>query len=204
MRALKKALSYFDELKTMGAFAPDIVNKDDATAYSEFQSGKTAMLLTFSWFNGDMAADKLGFEAGTFSFPNTGNDYIQLIYEPRKGNGGGYTVNAKAEDPELLAEIMKVMVQAESERHNANGINTNFKVEKPAEPANEFEAERLADYDRAAHQISFLQQGQMDCVTIAEFTTLSNMLTSDDQSYLSENFINELQPVWEANTYGAQ
>jgi len=44
----------------------------------------------------------------------------------------------------------------------------------------------------------------MDCVTISEFTTLSNMLTSDDQSYLSENFINELQPVWEANTYGAQ
>lgn len=199
---VKKALSYFDEMKTMGAFAPDIVNKDDATAYSEFQAGNTAMLLTFSWFNGDMGEDKLGFEAGYFSFPNTGDDYIQLIYEPRKGNGGGYTANANYEDPELLAEILKVMVQAESERHNANGVRTNFIVETPAEPANEFEAERFADYERAAQQISILQQGQMDGVTIAEFSTLTNMLMSDDQSYLSANFIEEVQPIWEANTYG--
>lgn len=199
---VKKALSYLDELKTMGAFAPDTVNKDDATAYSEFQSGDTAMLLTYSWFNGDLVADKLGFEAGTFSFPNTGDDYIQLIFEPRKGNGGGYTVNSKTENPELLAEIMKVMVQAESERHNANGVNTNFKVEKPAEPANELEAERFADYDRAADKISVMEQGQMDSVTIAEFGTLYNMLLSDDQGYLSENFIEEFEPIWEMNTYG--
>lgn len=200
---VRKALSYFDELKTMGAFAPDIVNKDDATAYSEFQAGNTAMLLTFSWFNGDMPEDKLGFEAGSFSFPNTGDDYIQLIYEPRKGNGGGYTGNAHYEDPELLAEILKVMVAAESERHNANGVNTNFIVENPAQAPNEFEERRFADYDRAAEQISILQQGQMDGVTIAEFTTLTNMLMSDDKGYLSENFIEEVQPVWEANTYGA-
>lgn len=200
---VKKALSYFDELKTMGAFAPDIVNKDDATAYAEFQSGNTAMLLTFSWFNGDMPEDKLGFEAGYFSFPNSGDDYIQLIYEPRKGNGGGYTGNANYEDPELLAEILKVMVTAESERHNANGVRTNFVVETPAEPANEFEAERFADYERAAEQISVLQQGQMDGVTIAEFTTLTNMLMSDDMGYLSEQFIEEMEPIWEENTYGA-
>lgn len=199
-----KALGYFDELKTMGAFAADIPNKDDATAYSEFQSGKTAMMLTYSWFNGDMAEDKLGFAADSFSFPNTGDDYIQLIFEPRKGNGGGYTVNANAENPDLLADIMKVMVQAESERHNANGVNTNFKVENPAEPANAFEEERFADYDRAAQQISVLEQGQMDGVTIAEYTTLYNMLMSDDKEYLSDDFIKEMQPIWEANTYGAQ
>ena len=199
---IKDALGKFDELKKMGAFSADIVNKDDATAYSEFQAGNTAMLLTYSWFNGDMAEDKLGFEAGSFSFPNAGDDYIQLIFEPRKGNGGGYTANASYDDPELLAEILKVMVQAESERHNANGVNTNFKVEKPAEPANDFEAARFADYDRAESQISVLEQGQMDGVTIAEFTTLYNTLLSDDQNYLSANFIEEMQPVWEANTYG--
>lgn len=200
---VKKALSYFDELKTMGAFAPDIVNKDDATAYAEFQAGNTAMLLTFSWFNGDMTEDKLGFAAGSFNFPNAGSDYIQLIYEPRKGNGGGYTGNANYEEPELLAEILKVMVAAESERHNENGVKTNFIVENPAQAPNEFEERRFADYDRAAEQISILQQGQMDGVTIAEFTTLTNMLMSDDKGYLSENFIEEVQPVWEANTYGA-
>lgn len=199
---VKDALGYFDDLKTMGAFSADIANKDDATAYSEFQSGKAAMMLTYSWFNGDMVEDKLGFVADSFSFPNTGDDYIQLIFEPRKGNGGGYTANANYEDPELLADILKVMVKAESERHNENGVNTNFKVEKPAEPANAFEEERFADYDRAAKQISVLEQGQMDGVTIAEFTTLYNMLVSDDQSYLSENFIEEFQPIWEANTYG--
>lgn len=201
---VKDALKYFDELKTMGAFSADIANKDDATAYSEFQAGNTGMMLTYSWFNGDMVKDKLGFEAGSFSFPNTGDDYIQLIFEPRKGNGGGYTVNADVEDPELMAEIMKVMVAAESERHNANGVNTNFIVENPAEPANAFEEERFADYDRAAEQISVMEQGQMDGVTIAEFTTLYNMLMSDDKGYLSANFIEEFEPIWEANTYGAQ
>mgnify|MGYP001301301402 FL=1 len=199
---VKDALGYFDELKTMGAFAADIANKDDATAYSEFQSGSAAMMLTYSWFNGDMVEDKLGFEAGSFSFPNASEDYIQLIFEPRKGNGGGYTANANYDDPQLLADIMKVMVEAESERHNATGVRTNFIVDDPAEPANAFEEERYADYDRAAQQVSVLEQGQMDGVTIAEFTTLYNMLVSDDQSYLSENFIEEFQPIWEANTYG--
>ncbi|MDE6891130.1 MAG: hypothetical protein K2P50_04965, partial [Lachnospiraceae bacterium] len=156
-----------------------------------------------SWFNGDMPEDKLGFEAGSFSFPNTGDDYIQLIYEPRKGNGGGYTGNANSQEPELIVEILKVMVAAESERHNANGVNTNFIVENPAQAPNEFEERRFADYDRAAEQISILQQGQMDGVTIAEFTTLTNMLMSDDKEYLSANFIEEVQPIWEANTYGA-
>lgn len=202
--SVKAALSYFDQLKTMGAFASDIGNKDDAAAYAEFQSGNTAMMLTYSWFNGDMAADKLGFEAGSFGFPNSGEDYIQLIFEPRKGCGGGYTGNANYEDPELLAEILKVIVEAESNRHNANGVNTNFIVENPAQPANAFEEERFADYDRAESKISVLYQGQMDGATIAEFTTLYNMLVSDDKDYLSANFVEEMQPVWEANTYGAQ
>ena len=197
-----EALGYFDQLKEMGAFTADIANKDDATSYSEFQSGNAAMIMTMSWFNGDMTADKLGFEAGYFAFPNNSDDYIQLIFEPRKGNGGGYTANANYDDPQLLADILKVMVEAESERHNANGVRTNFKVESPAEPANALEEERFADYDRAAEQISVLQQGQMDGVTIAENTTLFKMLLSDDQSYLSANFIEEFEPVWEANTYG--
>lgn len=199
---VKKALSYFDELKTMGAFSADIASKDDATAYSEFQAGKAAMILTYSWFNGDMVEDKLGFEAGSFSFPNASDDYIQLIFEPRKGNGGGYTANANAENPELLAEILKVIVEVESNRHNANGINTNFKVENPAEAPNDFEARRMADYDRAAKLVSVMEQGQMDGVTIAELTTCYNMLISDDKGYLSEDFIAEFEPIWEANTYG--
>ncbi|MBS6765055.1 MAG: extracellular solute-binding protein [Clostridium sp.] len=200
---VKKALSYFDELKTMKAFSADIANKDDATAYSEFQAGNTAMMLTYSWFNGDMNEEKLGFVPGEFNFPAAQDDYIQLIFEPRKGNGCGYTANADTEDPELLTEILQLMVKAESERHNANGINTNFIVENPAEPANELEAERLEAYNAAKTHLSVLPQAQMDGVTIAEYTTLYNMLVSDDQGYLSENFIEEMQPVWEANTYGA-
>lgn len=198
---VKDALKYFDDLKLMGAFAPDIVNKDDATAYSEFQSGSAAMILTYSWFNGDMVEEKLGFEAGSFSFPNASDDYIQLIFEGRPGRGGGYTVNANVDDPELFAEIMKVMVQAEAERHNKNGVKTNFIVENPAVAANDFEARRYEDYDRAAKQISVLEQGQMDGPTIAEFTTLYNMLLSDDKGYLSENFIEEFEPIWEACSF---
>lgn len=200
---VKKALSYFDELKAMKAFSPDLVNKDDATAYSEFQAGKTAMLLTYSWFNSDMTEEKLGFVPGEFNFPASTGDYVQLIFEPRQGNGGGYTANANTEEPELLTEILQVIVQAESERHNANGVNTNFKVEKPAEPANELEAERMEAYNSANSYLSVLGQAQMDGVTLAEYTTLYNMLVSDDQGYLSADFVKEMQPIWEANTYGA-
>ncbi|GAA0807678.1 hypothetical protein GCM10008910_48230 [Faecalicatena orotica] len=200
---VKKALSYFDELKTMKAFSADIGNKDDAAAYSEFQAGNTAMMLTYSWFNGDMTEEKLGFVPGEFNFPAADDDYIQLIFEPRKGNGGGYTANADTDNPELLTEILQVIVASESERHNANGVNTNFIVEKPAEPANDLEAERMEAYNAAKTYLSVLPQAQMDGVTIAEYTTLYNMLISDDQGYLSENFIEEMQPVWEANTYGA-
>ena len=39
------------------------------------------------------------------------------------------------------------MVEAESERHNASGVRTNFIVDEPAEPANAFEEERYADYE---------------------------------------------------------
>lgn len=197
------ALSYFDDLKLMGAFAADTPNKDDATAYAEFQNGSAAMLLTYSWFNGDIVADKLGFEAGSFSFPNAGDDYIQLIFEPRKGCGCGYTANANSEDPALLAEIMKVIVNAESEFHNSNGVSTNFKVANPAVAPNDFEAARFADYDRAAYQISVLYQANMDGATIAEFTTLYNMLMSADMEYLSDDFIAELQPIWDMNTKAA-
>ena len=199
--SIKNALGYFDQLKTMGAFAPDTATKDDATAYAEFQNGTSAMLLTYSWFNGDMVADKLGFEAGSFSFPNAGDDYIQLIFEPRKGCGCGYTANAKSDDPELLAEIMKVIVTAESTRHNNAGVSTNFKVAEPAVAPNDFEAARFADYDRAAYKISVLYQGNMDGTTIAEFSTLYNMLMSDDADYLSDDFIAELQPIWDENTW---
>lgn len=198
---VKKALSYFDELKTMKAFSADIANKDDATAYSEFQAGNTAMMLTYSWFNGDMTEEKLGFVPGEFNFPAASEDYVQLIFEPRKGNGGGYTANANTEDPELLTDILKAILKAESERHNANGINTNFKVDTPAEPANELEAERMEAYNAANSYLSVLPQAQMDGVTLAEYTTLYNMLVSDDQGYLSADFIKEMQPVWEANTY---
>ena len=198
--SIRNALGYFDQLKLMGAFAADTPNKDDASAYAEFQNGSAAMLLTYSWFNGDMVAENLGFDAGYFSFPNTGDDYIQLIFEPRKGCGCGYTANANSDDPALLAEIMKVIVTAESERHNANGVSTNFKVANPAVAPNALEEERFADYDRAAYQISVLYQGNMDGVTIAEYTTLYNMLMSADMNYLSEDFINELQPIWDANT----
>lgn len=201
--SIRNALGYFDQLKLMGAFAADTPNKDDAAAYAEFQNGSAAMILTYSWFNGDMVEENLGFAAGSFSFPNTGDDYIQLIFEPRKGCGCGYTGNAHSDDPALLASILQTIVSVESVRHNNNGVSTNFKVENPAEAPNEFEAARFADYDRAAYQISVLYQGNMDGVTIAEFTTLYNMLMSADMNYLSENFISELQPIWDANTRAA-
>lgn len=201
--AIRNALGYFDQLKLMGAFAPDTPNKDDAAAYAEFQNGSAAMILTYSWFNGDMVEENLGFAAGSFSFPNTGDDYIQLIFEPRKGCGCGYTGNAHSDDPALLASILQVMVANESVRHNNCGVSTNFKVENPAQAPNDFEAARFADYDRAANQISVLYQGNMDGATIAEFTTLYNMLMSADMSYLSEDFIAELQPIWDVNTKAA-
>ena len=98
---------------------------------------------------------------------------------------------------------MKVIVDAESTRHNNNGVSTNFIVDKPAVAPNAFEEARFADYDRAQYQISVLYQGNMDGATISEFTTLYNMLMSADMNYLSTQFIEELQPIWDMNTKAA-
>ena len=83
------------------------------------------------------------------------------------------------------------------------GVSTNFIVANPAVAPNAFEEARFADYDRAQYQISVLYQGNMDGATISEFTTLYNMLMSADMSYLSEQFIDELQPIWDMNTKAA-
>lgn len=200
-----KALSYFDELKLMGAFAPDLATKDDATALSEFQSGNTAMWLTYSWSNYDVTEENLGFVPGTFNFPAAeGEDYIQLHFSGRKGYGGGYTVNSKVEDPQLATDILKVITEAESNRHAANGLGTNFKVENAAEPTNPLEVERMEAYNSAPMKYGVLCQTSMDGVTLAEFGTLFNMLISADQGYLSSNFIEEFNPIWEQNTYPAE
>lgn len=50
-------------------------------------------------------------------------------------------------------------------------------------------------------EISVLYQGNMDGTTIAEFSTLYSMLMSDDAEYLSDDFIAELQPIWDDNTW---
>ena len=199
---VKEALGYFDELKTMGAFAPDIVNKDDATALAEFASGNTAMWLTYSWCNYDVTEENLGFVPGAFNFPAPENgDYIQLMFEPRPGNGGGYTGNAHSEHPELIAKVLQVMAEAEATRHNNEGINTNFIVDNPAEPTNPLEVERMEAYNNAKYVESVLGQSSMGGVVLAEFATLYSALISDDPGYLSANFIEEFTPIWEANTY---
>lgn len=198
------ALKYFDQLKTMGAFAADLVSKDGATSLAEFQSGKTAMWLTYSWCNYDVTEENLGFVPGTFNWPAAeGAEYEQLMFSPRKGYGCGYTANANAEDPQLLADILKVIVDAESTRHAANGLGVNYKVEAPAAPTHPLEIERMEEYNAAASRRSVMCQTSMDGVALAEFQTMMGMLLSDDAGYLSENFIEEFNPVWEMNTYVA-
>lgn len=197
-----EALKYFDTLKLMGAFTTDVNMKDDAAALAEFQNGEAAMWLCYSWMNDSVTEESLGFVPGVFSPPAAeGEEYVQLHWDPRKGLGGGYCANANSEfDSEVLVEMLKVIIQAESQRHNDAGVSTNYIVEKAAVPSNPLEVERLEQYDASTKKISVLFQGAMDAPTLAEWGTLFSMLISDDADYLSEQFIEELVPIWEENT----
>lgn len=198
---IKQALGYFDQLKQMGAFTPDIASKDDATALSEFQSGTAAMWSTYSWCNYDVTEDNLGFVPGEFNWPAApGHDYRQLTFAT---NTGGFSINAECENPEFMVEIMKVMVEAEAQRHAANGIGTNYKVDGLVEAENPLERQRVVDYNNAGSYRSVLTQSAMDGTTLAEWYTMFGNLVSDDAGYMSAQFIEEFNPVWEANTYPA-
>lgn len=197
-----KAMSYLDQLLAMKAFTPDLITKDDAGAQAEFQNKEAAMWLSYSWMNDAVTAEGLGFVPGSFNFPaSEGKGYVQMTWDPRPGHGGGFTGNVKNEDPALIAEILKVIIDAESTRHNNSGVLTNYKVASPAVPTNPLEIERLEDYNAAGTYQSVMLQCCLDSATTNEFSTLYSMLMADDDSYMSAQFIEDIGPIWENNTY---
>ena len=196
------SLKYLDELILMDAFTTDIANKDDATAQAEFQNKEAAMWLAYSWMNDAVTEENLGFVPGTFNFPcSEGHDYVQLTWDVRAGLGGGFCGNARYEDPELLVEVLKVILEAESQRHNDAGVFTNYKVATPAVASNPLEVERLDIYASASAYQNVMNQSALDNAAYSELTTLYSMLMADDDTYLTAQFIDDFRAAWAENTY---
>lgn len=201
---IKEALKVFDELKLMGAFSPDSASKGDSDCMAEFANGTAAMWPTMSWYNSSVAEGAVEFTTGTFNWPS-GNDQYATGYQQLNWGSvyGGWAVNPNVEDMDTCIEVLKVLLKAEAQRHADNGVSENFIVEGAAEPANALETERMEDYAKAETYRTLLFITSMDAATVSEYSTYLSMLVSDDDSYLSENFIEDFSPAWEMNTKAA-
>lgn|GEM_PF-3663264 len=202
--SIKEALKVFDELKEMGAFSPDSASKGDSDCLAEFANGTVAMWPTMSWYNFNVAEGEVDFTTGTFNWPS-GNDEYPTDYQQLNWGSvyGGWAVNPDASDVDTSIEVLKVILKAEAQRHADNGLSENFIVEGAAEPTNPVEIARMESYNKATEYRTLLFVTGMDAATTSEFTTYMSMMVSDDTGYLSENFIKDFSPAWEANTKAA-
>lgn len=201
---IKDALKVFDELKGMGAFSSDSASKGDSDCLAEFANGTVAMWPTMSWYNYNVAEGEVDFTTGTFNWPSGNEKYGQDYQQLNWGSVyGGWAVNSGASDVDASVEVLKVILKAEAQRHADNGLSENFNVEGAADPTNPVEIARMESYSNATDYRTLLFVTSMDAATTSEFTTYISMLVSDDSSYLSENFINDFSPAWDANTKAA-
>lgn len=199
-----EALKVFDELKQMGAFAPNSATKGDADCLAEFAGGTAAMWPAMSWYNYDVAEDKVNFTTGTFNWPSGNAKYPTGYQQLTWGSVfGGWAINPNTENVEQCVEVLKVLLKAEAQRHADNGISENFIVENAAKPTNPVEIERMEDYGKASEYRTLLIMTGMDSATVTAYTTCLSRLVSDDEGYLSENFIRDFENIWKHNTKAA-
>ncbi|MDD3337477.1 MAG: extracellular solute-binding protein [Lachnospiraceae bacterium] len=198
------ALKVFDQLKEMGAFAPDSATKGDSDCLAEFANGTAAMWPTMSWYNGEVTTDKVDFTADTFNWPSGNDKYPTGSVQLNWGSVyGGWAVNAHAKNTDTCIDVLKVILKAEAQRHADNGLSENFIVEGAKEPTNPLEIKRMEAYKNADTYRTLLFITAMDAATNSEFTTNLSMLVSDDDSYLSQNFIDDFNKAWALNTKAA-
>lgn len=198
------ALKVFDQLKQMDAFTPDSSVKGDSDCMAEFANGTAAMWPTMSWFNFNVAEGEVDFTTGEFNWPSGNENYPTNYQQLNWGTiYGGWAVNGHSEDPETAIEVLKVILKAEATRHADNGISENFIIEGAAEPTNPLEIERMEEYNNATEYRTLLIITGMDAATNSDYATDLSMLLSDDQSYLTENFINDFNDSWLMNTRAA-
>lgn len=195
------ALQVFDELKAMGAFAPDAPTKGDSDCLADFASGAAAMWPTMSWYNYNVAEGEVPFTTGTFNFPSGNADYPTGYQQLNWGSVfGGWAINPHTENLDLCVEVFKTILKAEAQRHADNGIQENFIVPGAAEPTNPLEIERMEDYNKATDYRTLLFVTGMDAATAADFQTDLSMLLADGDSYTSADFIRDMNESWALNT----
>ena len=198
---IQEALRVFDELKTMGAFAPDSATKEDTKCLEEFTDGTAAMWPTMSWFNYDVTEDQVGFRVGVFNWPSGNAKYATGYQQLNWGSVfGGWAVNPEAEDIELCIAVLKVLLKAEAQRHADNGMSENFIVPDAIPPTNPLEVERMEAYWNAGEYRTLLCITAMDSATVSVYTSCVGELLSDDLNYLSDDFIEAFSDAWVQNT----
>ena len=199
-----EALKVFDQLKEMGAFAPDSTVKGDSDCLAEFADQKAAMWPTMSWYNYNVAEGEVDFTTGMFNWPS-GNDKYPVDYQQLNWGSvfGGWAINGRTENVDTSVEVLKVILKAEAQRHADNGLTENFIVEDASEPTNPLEVERMEAYNNATEYRTLLFITSMDAATTSDYITDISMLVSDDDSYLSQNFIDDFSESWALNTKAA-
>lgn len=198
---IRAAIANVQKLIDMGALGIGTVEKDATVSISEFVQGDAVMMSTYSWNSGSIAG-QTDFEVGQFFLPSANDKYpTGTAYTCWGSFLNGWNVDASTENPELVLEVLKVLVDAEAQRNFDNGLVTNYVVEGELTFANTLDAERYEMWKGVEKWGSAFYPNALDSAAQGEYFSAVAEWLMDDSDMDADAFCDRMQEIWEANTF---
>lgn len=198
---IRAAIANTQKLIDMGALGIGTVEKDATVSISEFVQGDAVIMSTYSWNSGSIAG-QTSFEVGQFFLPSANEKYPSgSAYTCWGSFLNGWNVNAGTEDPELVAEILKVLVDCEAKRNFENGLVTNYIVDGDIVFANDLDAERYEMFKNVKTWGCAFYPNTLDSASQSEYFTAITEWLMDDSDLDADGFCDVMQGIWENNTF---
>ena len=198
---IRAAIANTQKLIDMGALGIGTVEKDATVSISEFVQGDAVIMSTYSWNSGSIAG-QTDFEVGQFFLPSANEKYPSgSAYTCWGSFLNGWSVNAGTKNPELVAEVMKVLVECEAKRNFDNGLITNYIVEGDVVFANELDAERYEMFKKVETWGSAFYPNTLDSACQSEYFAAITEWLMDDSELDADSFCDKMQDIWERNTF---
>lgn len=193
---VKNGLDRVVKLAEMGAFGPGAANVDYGPAKEAFTQNKAAMYMMFSWELADLEANVP--DVGIFDWPSAGEKYtpgsaIQFWGSPL----AGYAVSAKSKNVEAAVKLAQYLAEQDAKYFTDTGSLVTLDVGAASTPAPLMQA-NIDAYNEANIKIPSLTV-MMDPKTSTEYSNFGSLLMTGD--YTSDDFINDFNDLWLANTY---
>jgi len=142
------------------------------------------------------------FEIGVALWPSANEQYPTGSYLTGWGSPlSGWSVNADTEYPELAVEIVKVIVNAEAERHLNAGYETNHMQEEIPVPPDSLEAQRFLLLEEVGTMLPNWNQNAADADVVNAFCEALSAAIHAEAGPDPQAILREMQGAWEENTF---